>query len=322
MRKIKIPETVGQNAGLALSRYVPWPKDDKKRPGFFAAVTQISADEGYKAAYRRWEAAIRGRKALLVTATLGGPLAVGLGNESPTEVGLTLHRVYGMPLIPGSAIKGACLRAVRRMEIEEKARPLFGDTDEMGYAVFHDAWYVPDSVGGTPLAVDTVTVHHPDYYQQGGKVFPTDFDDPNPVPFISVKTGAQFRFGLEIAASDDVAAGWRDFAETMLRYTLTEIGIGGKTNAGYGWFKEVVCEHPVTPEMLLKPIQERIGSIRAAQNTGMVNSIIAEIEKVDDISVQRAALLELRRHLQEKRFWKPDKTMYQNIDRKIEEVGQ
>ena len=40
-------------------------------------------------------------------ATPGGTrLIIGLGGESPLETGLTLHHTFGVPIIPGSAIKG------------------------------------------------------------------------------------------------------------------------------------------------------------------------------------------------------------------------
>lgn len=48
-------------------------------------------------------------------------MIVGLGNESVHETSMTLHHVYGIPYIPGSAIKGV----VRSWMITEK----FGDPD-------------------------------------------------------------------------------------------------------------------------------------------------------------------------------------------------
>jgi CRISPR-associated protein Cmr6 len=232
----EIPPTVGQNAGLALTRFVPFPKVDSKRAEFFESVTEIKMSNAYTQALDRWKQTMKSRKALIVEAKLGGPLALGLGNESPYEVGLTLHRVYGTPVIPGSAIKGACLRALATQSkaTKELGKALFGEQDNAGYALFHDAW-LDASSGEKPLCRDVITVHHPQYYQEG-KVFPTDFDDPNPVAFIAVKPGTKFYFAVELLVAEDVRPGWSDFTEAMLCHTLREIGIGGKTNAGYGWF--------------------------------------------------------------------------------------
>jgi CRISPR-associated protein Cmr6 len=35
-----------------------------------------------------------------------GRLIVGLGGDNVLETGLTLHHTYGVPLIPGNALKG------------------------------------------------------------------------------------------------------------------------------------------------------------------------------------------------------------------------
>ncbi|GIV16456.1 MAG: hypothetical protein KatS3mg022_1891 [Armatimonadota bacterium] len=172
-------------------------------------------------------------------ATAVSPIAVGLGNESVLEVGLAIHHTYGVPIIPGSALKGLCRRGALRLRQEGKLsedafRVLFGYSEQSGeasagYITFWDAWYDPDSVEGTPFHRDVVTVHHPDYYG-GGKAFPTDFDDPNPVPFLVVKPGARFLFALQ--APDEQ---WGAFAQKLLEWCLQNLGVGAKTNAGYGF---------------------------------------------------------------------------------------
>jgi len=102
-----------------------------------------------------------------------------------------------------------------------------------GAVVFHDALYVPQSArDDKPFAVDVLTVHQKDYYnQQGRRGGPTDYDDPNPVSFLTVKPGAQFLFALSGPTE------WTEFALRELVEALIEWGIGGKTSAGYGRFK-------------------------------------------------------------------------------------
>ncbi len=314
------PNSGWDNAGLALARCAPWKangeKDAAQRAAFFKQVEETPADSVYFSAFSRWERAMTARKALVATATLGGPLAVGLGNESPYEVGLTLHRIYGMPLIPGSAVKGACRRALdHRFEKETRERiilNLFGDTSEGGGAVFHDAWFVPGSVD-QPLAVDTVTVHHPQYYEKKGDgVWPTDFDDPRPVPFISVRPGARFLFAVEVASPDPT---WLVFVEEMLRHTLTKIGLGGKTNAGYGWFSEFKpAERPKSPEQLLEPYRGRIAAL-TPQSLSLAPTMLASAEP--DV---RSLLAEaLKQHIRVKmRRWSegPDRKSWQKPSRR------
>lgn len=114
---------------------------------------------------------------------------------------------------------------------QEQFDALFGNTSSASYFVFYDAWYDPASVDRKPFHRDVITVHHPKYYQSGN-TWPTDFDDPTPVPFLVVKPRTQFLFAIQ--APDEK---WGKFVESLLNWCLQNLGIGGKTNAGYGYFK-------------------------------------------------------------------------------------
>lgn len=237
------------HAGLWLTRYLSEhkTKDTEERnksevpeETHLNAAVNIAASDAYKRAFQRWQALHPHPLKL----TLASSLAIGLGNESPLEIGLTLHHTYGVPVIPGSAIKGMCRRAAETLKAQglindEQFYCLFGRTkdnggqDEAGAAVFYDAWYDPGSVEGKPLHRDVITVHHQKYYDSKGNTPPTDFDDPIPVPFIVVKKSARFLFALD--ALDD---GWRTFANELLKWSLINLGVGGKTNAGYGYFED------------------------------------------------------------------------------------
>lgn len=236
--------------GLALSRYLSehaaaQQKRTDQRPEveLLRAAAQSPASEAYRRAFARWRALqLQRPDAQAFWGTLASPLAVGLGNESPLEVGLTLHHTYGMPVIPGSALKGLCRRAAFRLRDAGKMSAgqflvLFGNGGESdrgaSYIVFWDAWYDPESVNGTPLKRDVVTVHHPGYYQSRGETWPTDFDDPKPVAFVVVRPRARFLFALSAPS-----AAWHDYAARLLQWGLVHFGVGAKTNAGYGYFED------------------------------------------------------------------------------------
>jgi CRISPR-associated protein Cmr6 len=230
-----------EHAGLALQRYLP--EQDEKSASAALLLCKVAATEAgpaYRAAFARWRGVQQQRTGCSVfTGELAGPLAVGLGGESVLEVGLTVQHTYGMPLIPGAALKGLCRRGAgslkREGALEETAfRVLFGDTKMASYFVFWDAWYDPESAGGTPFRRDVVTVHHPGYYtRQEQRPWPTDFDDPNPVPFLTVRPGARFLFALDAPSAE-----WGEFAARLLRWSLEHLGAGGKTNAGFGRFQK------------------------------------------------------------------------------------
>lgn len=209
--------------GLRLDKYM-----DREEPDW-KAVTEPRLDDGvYRLAYRRWEKHWRSDTPdrFCMKGRIGARLATGLGNESVLEVGIRLSHSYGTPVIPGSAIKGV-LRA--RIEDEGLRDFLFGSQESSSSVEFQDAWWVPDS--HSPFAVDVMTVHHPKYY--GGEGAPTDFDNPNPVAFLSVR--GTFLFAGRFLRKDPKGT-WKAYVQTLLKDTLEKDGVGGKRSAGYGRF--------------------------------------------------------------------------------------
>ncbi len=87
----------GANAG-----HIP---DDKKQ-GWLQKVARISVDEAYRHAFERWKRSFAEKNIRILK--LRSRLLVGHGNPAPTEVGLTVHHTWGVPIIPGSALKGLC----------------------------------------------------------------------------------------------------------------------------------------------------------------------------------------------------------------------
>jgi CRISPR-associated protein Cmr6 len=246
------PSGSADHAGLLLTRFLEKhkPTDPEKRnklkhtpeEELLIAAMEVKASETYQFAFNRCKNSLYSPETSF-TAELASSLAIGLGNESPLEVGLTVHHTYGMPIIPGSAIKGLCRRGALALKQEKKVSDeqfytLFGSTkenggkDSAGFITFYDAWYDPDSVEGKPFHRDVITVHHKGYYSSKGQSPPTDFDDPRPVPFLVVKKGARFLFAVHAPSKE-----WGDFTIKLLKWSLANLGVGGKTNAGYGYFK-------------------------------------------------------------------------------------
>lgn len=254
-RRMALPTIGAQHVGLLLNRYLP--QHDDTHSGakeLYNKAQQTPVPPVYREAYERWRQCLQqaGNTRLFV-ATAVSPIAVGLGNESVLEVGLTIHHTYGVPVIPGSALKGLCRRGALRLMQEGKVsekqfQVLFGYTSEKddasaGYITFWDAWYDPDSAEGKPFHRDVVTVHHPDYYSSRGKSgFPTDFDDPNPVPFLVVRPAARFLFALSAPDNE-----WGAFAENLMKWCIQHLGVGAKTNSGYGFFRIDGDQQPKPP---------------------------------------------------------------------------
>lgn len=188
-----------------------------------------------------------------------GRMIIGLGGESPLETGLTLLSPYGVPVIPGSVLKGLtahyCDQVWGHEEKQYRAgrfekgkqleavgdhyQVIFGTTEDAGHITFHDGWIVPESLQSSihlGLVEDVMTPHHGPYYSsKGSGGFPTDFDEPNPVTFLSV-TG---RFEIVLGCDDPSPNGqaWLNLTCKILESGLSEWGIGGKTSSGYGRMK-------------------------------------------------------------------------------------
>jgi len=260
-RLSKITATQSEHAGLWFERMlpaIPRKGDERRASGegdqpppqaaHIAETARIPVAKPYDAAFTRWRAALEDRAEQLHIASSApgapayslelreamviGRMAVGLGADGVLETAISLQRSYGLPQIPGSALKGTAAAYAHR-HLDEHWRKgsaahseLFGDTSRAGLVTFYDALYKPSS-SHQPLQPDTITVHHPDYYQGGDSPQPpADWDSPTPIPFLSA-TGA-YLIALE-GPSD-----WVTVAFQILGLALAEIGVGAKTSSGYG----------------------------------------------------------------------------------------
>ena len=224
-------------------------------------------------------------------------LVVGLGAGHVLETSLTLHHIFGIPYIPGSALKGV-VRMINFWKIAEKLNKksdedieklqkqlyddenlnsdkndsdkndilkhklLFGTQKFKGLLVFLDAY--PEIQNNQQIfELDVMTPHYQGYYtkNQGQG----DWENPNPIPFLTVKKGITFCFNVLfdklraeriLTLKDDefpnanvakeIIKEWlsNDFSKISqdvkewIEEALTEFGVGAKTRLGYGIFEE------------------------------------------------------------------------------------
>lgn len=185
----------------------------------------------YRPAFERWLSTLHelGVRPRVARATFR--LAMGHGRESVIETGLALHHTYGVPYIPGSSLKGVAASFAARMlgglwaAKEAGHHTLFGTTDAAAYVDFLDALPLP---GTWKLQRDVLTVHHQRYYR-GDDAAPADWDDPNPVSFLTAV--GDFLIALCPEAGADA---WADAGYGILKMALEEVGVGGKTSSGFG----------------------------------------------------------------------------------------
>jgi CRISPR-associated protein Cmr6 len=233
------------HAGLWFDKFVE--KQDRKsadsRINLIKYVSTLSIPETYKTIYGRWKNTLETEGANTRIATVKGRMIVGLGSESVLETSICLHRTYGVPYIPGSALKGlAASYAHQRLADPawnkggDAYRVVFGDTNDSGYITFFDAFYIPETgrpKPKQPLYQDVITVHHKEYYQ-GKNNAPADWDSPTPIPFLSATGNYLIALAAPALGSNSP---WLTKTFEILGYALKDMGIGAKTSSGYGCMK-------------------------------------------------------------------------------------
>ena len=157
-------------------------------------------------------------------------LVTGLGQPHPFETGFRWDYNLGLPVIPGSGIKGMLGAWLRYYKADrDSADRILGCKDKVGSCVFFDAYprVKPN------LAVDVMSVHFKEYYEETTSE-PADYFDPVPIHFLTVAPGTSFVFRVVPRKnfSDDLGK-----VEEWIREALETIGFGAKTAVGYGRFK-------------------------------------------------------------------------------------
>jgi CRISPR type III-B/RAMP module RAMP protein Cmr6 len=265
-----LDQHVGQckNLGLILDKYPPatvsedsqakseWLKRLEPNKHIDASLAQ--------SAYARWHTMMSAMGATLFNAVLDWRMVIGLGGETVLETDITLHHLYGIPFIPGSALKGLTRAYVSaeykqyytpENQPEDQRKPskktdedhseikrIFGAQERAGTVIFFDAMPLPGTI---TFVLDIMNSHYPDYYKSlksENIIAPTNDQRPNPITFLAVK-GTTFAFALaprdaskaqNVKDVEDVG-GW-------LQEALQKYGVGGKTSAGYGYFSIVSDE--------------------------------------------------------------------------------
>jgi CRISPR-associated protein Cmr6 len=196
-------------------------------------------------------------------------LIVGLGASHPQETSMTLHHIFGIPYIPGSALKGASRHYMIWKFVDENEEELksllcksnFAEllkelnkalekeenlTVSVGNISFKDLIHIFGTqnrqgkiiffdaypIEEIKLKIDIMNPHYPDYYTKDKP--PTDWQNPIPIKFLTVED-TKFRFYL---AAKDKDQNLLNHARKILNDALLNYGVGAKTSLGYGLFEE------------------------------------------------------------------------------------
>lgn len=239
--------------------------------------------------------AMCGIKLYCVDATVDWRLIVGLGSEHVQETNMTLHHIYGIPYIPGSAVKGVLRHWWLQEDFnnnEEKALKdknflsLFGSQERRGEVQFLDAY--PEQVH---FATDIMNPHYPNYYS--GSEPPTDSQNPVPINFLTVeKTSFRFVF---LAKKQELL----DKLKARLEDVLEMKGIGAKTAVGYGYFRNfedqtnnIIDTFKRRQQAEREEVERQREAARLA-NLSPVEQLAEELNRLTDNPVDEARVTEI-----------------------------
>lgn len=164
-------------------------------------------------------------------------LLIGRGTPSVFEQGISLHPLFGLPFLPGSAVKGVTAHWAAANDEDAKLREqIFGPQTEdeekaQGKVVFLDA--VP--LQRQCLKKDVLAPHYPKYYS-GENDWPSDEEGPNVFFLPAVKREVVFQFAVQLAAAAKSEEQLLITAQEWIQSALQEFGIGSKTGSNYGYF--------------------------------------------------------------------------------------
>lgn len=205
-----------------------------------------------------------------LTTTYPGVL-IGSGYQHEAEgdnefkVGFYFDYTSGLPVIPGSSVKGALRSAfpfhqkdlgdayrnprleyikgliknvsgipvsddaVKKLEFEIFEGEILKDdkaTEKIPVYqrdIFYDAFILESKNPGKLFLSSDFITHHPDPLKH-----------PNPVMFLKVRSQVEFNFQFKLTKSVTLSTFTSDHKRELFRKILLDMGIGAKTNVGYG----------------------------------------------------------------------------------------
>ena len=185
-------------------------------------------------------------------------LLIGIGNPHSIDrvgalkCGFSFDYVTGMPYIPGSSLKGmlrsyfpggeeqdkkdrnnrrrliqSIIKEIKKgalLDVEDIEKDIFENND-----IFIGAWPIIEEKEDNLLAMEFITPHK-------------EFKNPNPISLIKVKSGIKFRF--DFILHDYIKNGeivlTADDKKKIFKKLIVFMGIGAKTNVGFGKFEEPI----------------------------------------------------------------------------------
>lgn len=171
-----------------------------------------------------------------------------MNGNGELKLGMQFDHTTGLPYIPGSTVKGVLRSFFPHMmsdwggkqnftekDIEFFTSAIFGKESENENStvqngdIFLDAFIREIPEDGSLLVDDYITPH------------PHPLQEPKPIRFLKIAPGVKIKFSFLLTTTNNIS-GEKSLTpeekEKIFKEILLTVGIGAKTNVGYGQFKE------------------------------------------------------------------------------------
>ena len=183
-------------------------------------------------------------------------MLVGIGYTHATEVeadfsnGCSFDYLTGLPLLPGSSLKGVLKSNMQAFEADtvEMINSIKGTTDYTSEDLKADILEIFEGVqeDGNPMPPTKWDVFYdamPDVANKEKPLMGEDFitphkdalSDPTPIKLLKINSGIVWRFSFRLQDGNRLRAGEK---LELFKQLLLAYGVGAKTNTGYGQFRE------------------------------------------------------------------------------------
>jgi CRISPR-associated protein Cmr6 len=182
----------------------------------------------------RWQQTAEELGAVTFSARPHWRAIIGLGTNALLGGGITLHPIFGFPVVPATALKGVS-RVYAQWVLErpeEEMNTLLGKAEAEGQ-LRGDLLFLEGSPAALPVVERDVINPIFGAYYRDVRTPPASYLSPSPIFFLTLGAGSLYRFGVASLSGDPEAA---ERGVRWLQGALTELGVGAKTGAGYGYW--------------------------------------------------------------------------------------
>lgn len=181
---------------------------------------------------------------------IGSGITHGINSEGDIKLGFSFDYTSGLPYIPGSSIKGVLRSVFPTQEGDSRVNYLNGIlSKELNYSDYFELEKILFVEGSGNNMVIYFDAFISESKNKDGRILGNDYitphkealKEPVPIQFLKVLPDVVFQFQFKIPEKIEInnKAFTQGDIKKLFEQILLDLGVGAKTNVGYGHFKKV-----------------------------------------------------------------------------------